>query len=309
MKVIIVGAGLASAIAVYLIHKKFPLAEIIVYEKNDIGGLMKNDVVNDITIQLYGPHVFHTTDNNIRDLMLEIFNSLNINWETYYIQVLVDVDNKLYTLPYSKLTGLSKEEYYSKVIEPYTLKQWGNINKDAINRLHELNYYTTHYHGPATFSCVFDHNKFFEKIFEYAHVIYKEVTEQDLVNMDADIKIYTGYRENCQFKYTKFDHQLLNKDLQCYQINTPDITKEYTRIIDFCYMSNKPIQSELHPILYEIPCKEFDKDGIICYPLGNPNKEYENIVYLGRFGKHKYFDMECVVNDVLTWFNNFIDTN
>ena len=25
-----------------------------------------------------------------------------------------------------------------------------------------------------------------------------------------------------------------------------------------------------------IPCKEFDKDGIICYPLGKPNKEYEN---------------------------------
>lgn len=140
MKVVIVGAGLASAIAVYLLQREYSDVDITIYEKNAIGGLLRNDTVNGTIVQLYGPHVFHTTDNAVRDLMLEIFAKYNIHWETYYDQIFANVDNKLYTLPYSRLTGLTHDEYYHKIIEPYTLKQWGYINEDAINRLHQLNY-------------------------------------------------------------------------------------------------------------------------------------------------------------------------
>lgn len=333
MKIVIVGAGLAGAICVYLLRKKYPLAEIIVYEKNEIGGLMVNMKVNGMTVQKYGPHVFHTSNNDVRDLMLEIFDKYNIEWETYYLQVYASVNNKIITLPYSKLTGLNHDEYYSQIIEPYTLKQWGKINNDAINRLHELKYFTTHYHTPETFSCIFDHTTFFNQIFSSATIIHKELTEHDLANMNADIKIYTGYREDCQFKYTKFVHELLNDDLHCLQMNVPDINVEYTRIMDYCYLSNKPIQTDLHPICKEVPlhvkepssCEEpplqelgslqepplrepvsanefANSYKIITYPIGEVVRDYEGIVYLGRFGVHKYLDMECVVNDVLQWF-------
>ena len=325
MKIVIVGAGLAGAICVYLLHKKYPSAEIMVYEKNEIGGLMVNMKVNGMTVQKYGPHVFHTSNNDVRDLMLEIFDKYNIEWETYYLQVYASVNNKIITLPYSKLTGLNHDEYYSQIIKPYTLKQWGKINNDAINRLHELKYFTTHYHTPETFSCIFDHTTFFNQIFSSATIIHKELTEHDLANMNADIKIYTGYRENCQFKYTKFVHELLNDDLHCLQMNVPDINVEYTRIMDYCYLSNKPIQTDLHPICKEFPLRELgsceepplqesvsvnetpvnetsNSYKIITYPIGEVVKDYEGIVYLGRFGVHKYLDMECVVNDVLQWF-------
>lgn len=303
MKVVIVGGGLASAIAVYLLQKKYNDIDIdiTVYEKNEIGGLLRNSIDNGITVQLYGPHVFHTTDNAVRDLMLEIFTKYNIHWETYYSQIFANVENKLYALPYSKLTGLSQDEYYHKIIEPYTLKQWGYINEDAIKRLHQLDYYTTHYHANASFSCIFDHNTFFNKIFEKCHVIHKELSESDLESMHADIKIYTGYRENCQFKYTKFEHELSSTDQSMFTVNYPELCYPYTRIMDFTYLSNDPIKVNIHPICKEIPLN--NHDGIVCYPLGTPCKEY-NVTYLGRFGKHKYLDMDKTVKDVLEWFNN-----
>lgn len=309
MKVVIVGAGLASAIAVYLLQREYSDiniteysdVDITVYEKNEIGGLLRNDTVNGITVQLYGPHVFHTTDNAVRDLMLEIFAKYNIHWETYYDQVLANVDNKLYSLPYSKLTGLSQSEYYHKIIEPYTLKQWGYINEQAINRLHQLNYYTMHYHANASFSCIFDHNTFFNKIFAKCHIIYKELSESDLEAMDADIKIYTGYRENCQFKYTQFLHELTSTDQGVFTVNYPDKSYPYTRVMDFTYLTNNPIVTSMHPICKEVP----SDNGVVCYPLGTPCKEY-NITYLGRFGKHSYVDMDTCVKNVLEWFNNNI---
>lgn len=301
MKVVIVGAGLASAIAVYLLQREYEDVDITVYEKNEIGGLLRNDTINDITVQLYGPHVFHTTDNAVRDLMLEIFAKYNITWETYYDQVFANVDNKLYSLPYSRLTGLTHDEYYHKIIEPYTLKQWGYINEDAIKRLHQLDYYTTHYHANASFSCIFDHNTFFNKIFEKCHIIHKELSESELESMNADIKIYTGYRENCQFKHTRFLYELTAIDQGVFTINYPDKSYPYTRIMDFTYLTNNPKITSIHPICKEIPCD----NGVVCYPIGIPCKEY-NVTYLGRFGKHKYLDMDQTVKDVLDWFNNDI---
>lgn len=96
MKVVIVGAGLASAIAVYLLQREysdvnitiFSDVNITIYEKNAIGGLLRNDTVNGVTVQLYGPHVFHTTDNAVRDLMLEIFTKYNIHWKHTIIKFL-----------------------------------------------------------------------------------------------------------------------------------------------------------------------------------------------------------------------------
>lgn len=83
----IVGGGLAGAIAVYLLHKKYPTAVIDVFEMNAIGGLMRNSDVNGQIVQLFGPHVFHTESDEVRNLMLKIFTELNIKWETYYLQV------------------------------------------------------------------------------------------------------------------------------------------------------------------------------------------------------------------------------
>ena len=264
MKVVIVGAGLASAIAVYLLQKKYNNIDITVYEKNEIGGLLRNDIVNGITVQLYGPHVFHTTDNTVRDLMLEIFNKYNINWETYYSQVFANVDDKLICLPYSKSTNMSQDEYYNKIIEPYTIKQWGYINENAIKRLHQLDYHTSHYHATATFSCIFDHNTFFDKIFENCHIIHREVSESELESMNVDIKIYTGYRENCQFKHTQFIHELSSNDQQAFIINYPEMSYPYTRITDYTYLTNNPTKVKMHPICKEIPSQEKSpQDGII----------------------------------------------
>lgn len=301
MKVVIVGAGLTSAIVVYLLQKEYNNVDITVYEKKEVGGLLRNDTVNGMTVQLYGPHVFHTTDNTVRDLMLEIFTKYNIHWETYYHHALANVDNKLYTLPYSKLTGLSQSEYYHKIIEPYTLKQWGYINEQAIKRLHQLNYYTLDYHANATFSCIFDHNTFFDKIFENCNIIHKELSESALEAMDADIKIFTGYRENCKFKHTVFKHEITSTDQGIFTVNYPDSRYLYTRIMDFTYLTNNHHTVKYHPICKEIP----STDGIICYPLGTPSKDY-NVTYLGRFGKHSYNDMDTCVKDVIKWFNNNI---
>lgn len=301
MKVVIVGAGLASAIAVYLL-KKYYDCDIMIYEKGNIGGLMYNKNVNGITVQAYGPHVFHTTNNIVRDLMLEIFTKYNIKWESYYLQALANVNNTIYQLPFSKSTGLTHDEYINKIIKPYTKKQWGEYNESAVKRMHELNYYTSHYHTTALFSCVFDHTEFFKRIFECCNIINEELSEQQLEQMDADIKIYTGYREGCQFKRTQFKHEITTEDQGCLQMNYPDLDKEYTRVMDFCYLSNNPIKADIHPICKEIPILNDNSTHMITYPIGNTKRSY-NVVYLGRFGTHKYLDMDQVVMNVIEWFN------
>ena len=327
MKVVIVGAGLASAIAVYLLKKHFD-CDITIYEQKNIGGLMRNDTTNNITIQLYGPHVFHTTDNNIRNLMLEIFNHYNIKWETYYLQVFANVNNNIHSLPYSKMTNLSHDNYINKIIKPYTQKQWGKYNEDVVQRLYELDYYTGHYHTTATFSCIFDHNDFFNKIFKGCNIVYDKCSEYELSLMDADIKIYTGYRENCEFKKTLFRHKLSANDQGCLQMNYPGLDKKYTRVMDYCYLTNNPIKCDLHPICEEIPSSNMfnnilssiinccNNEDIICddhiintYPIGDVKKNYDGIVYLGRFGLHKYLDMDKVVASVLDWFKDYTKHN
>ncbi len=157
--VIVVGSGLAGATAANILGNQ-GLKVLVVERKPHIGGQcydFKNEV--GLTIQKYGPHIFHTSKKQVWDFVTR-FTDFN----TYCHRVLSCVDGELYDFPINRQTinklfqkslseaeipvflqnEVSKAEFqipfrsfrdaivsqvgetiYSVFIENYTRKQWG----------------------------------------------------------------------------------------------------------------------------------------------------------------------------------------
>lgn len=92
-QVIIIGAGLSSAvIANQLAKKKY---DVIVYEKNNfIGGNCYDFFKNKVLIHRFGPHIFHTNDQEVYSFICQ-FTKLN----NFVNKVLVKHKNIYFPLP------------------------------------------------------------------------------------------------------------------------------------------------------------------------------------------------------------------
>ena len=160
-KIIIVGAGLSGATIARLLAESG--RDVIVVDKRDTIGGNAYDYVdkNGITVQQYGPHIFHTNDKGVFD-----FLSKFTEWRKYEHKVLAKVrKDKLVSVPFnltslfelfplakgenvkqaliseyglgSKVTILQMRKHLNPVIREfadfvyknifciYTLKQWG----------------------------------------------------------------------------------------------------------------------------------------------------------------------------------------
>lgn len=95
-KAIIFGAGISgSTLARYLAENNYL---VTIYEKNNFVGGNCFDFVDDnnILIHKYGPHIFHTSNEEVY-AFINRFCKLN----GFINEVLVDIDNKKYPLPFN----------------------------------------------------------------------------------------------------------------------------------------------------------------------------------------------------------------
>ena len=212
--------------------------------------------------------------------------------------------------------SLVGKDIYQKLVKGYTEKQWGRDCKDLpafiIRRLpvrftYNNNYFNDKYQGIP--------------VGGYTQIIEKMLSGTDVLLNTPDIAdktIYTGeidkYYNYCygklDYRSLKFETEVLDKDN--YQgnavVNYTEREIPYTRIIEHKHFEfgNQPktVITKEYPAAYDGTNEPY-------YPINNEvnNEIYQKyksladketkVIFCGRLGEYKYFDMDKVIENTL----------
>ncbi len=214
---------------------------------------------------------------------------------------------------------------YEKLVKGYTEKQWGRkatdlpsfiIKRLPVRFIYDNNYFNDSYQGIP----IGGYTQIIEKMLDGIEVRlnYDYFDHREEMNQIADKIIFTGPIDKfydykfgeLEYRSLRFETETLN--ISNYQgnavVNYTDYEIPYTRIIEHKHFdfvdTNKTI------ITREYPAK-WDKDKEPYYTINdekntslyNKYKELsendEKIIFGGRLGQYKYFDMDKVIAEAL----------
>ena len=218
-------------------------------------------------------------------------------------------------------------DVYEKLVKGYTEKQWGRDCKDLpafiIKRLpvrftYDNNYFNDLYQGIP----IGGYNVLIEKLFEGADietgVNYLEFREK--YNAMADKVVYTGpidaYFDYClgklEYRTVRFETEVLDTDN--YQgvavVNYTDREPAYTRIIEHKHFAfgtqPKTVISKEYPSEWAEGMEPYypvnDARNQALYQRYAALAESENVIFGGRLGEYKYYDMDKVIEAAMHRF-------
>ena len=226
--------------------------------------------------------------------------------------------------------SLIGKDIYEKLIKGYTEKQWGRDAKDLpsfiIKRLpvrftYDNNYFNDRYQGIP----IGGYTKIIEKMLEGIEVRLNSnfFDKREEYENIADKIVFTGMIDeyyNCcfgklEYRSLEFETEVLNEEN--YQgnavVNYTEREIPYTRIIEHKHFEYG--QQEKTVITREYPC-EWKEGDEPYYPVNNErnNKLYlkykeladkeEKIIFGGRLGEYKYYDMDKVIEKVVKDIKN-----
>ncbi|EGT2248784.1 UDP-galactopyranose mutase [Escherichia coli] len=224
-----------------------------------------------------------------------------------------------------KAISLVGFDIYEKLIKGYTEKQWGRKATDLpsfiINRLpvrftFDNNYFSDLYQGIP----IGGYTKMVEKMLDgiETRLGVDFLKNRDSFRKIADKIIYTGpideFYDYCfgmlEYRSLRFENEVINSNN--YQgnavINYTESHVPYTRIIEHKHFD--PIETNHTVITREYPC-EWKKGDEPYYPVNDDLnmelfKKYKqlansenNIIFGGRLGEYKYYDMHQVIKSAL----------
>ena len=364
---VIVGAGLAGSTLAYLLNQMDFKVKVI--DKRDtVGGNCYTEERDGIDIHIYGPHIFHTSDEEVWEFVNRFANFNNfIN-----SPMAVAPDGNIYNMPfnmntfskiwpdvktpqdailkikseidkYSKLhennfiSNLEEQAIsmvgttiYELLVKGYTEKQWGKscteLSPNIIKRLplrftYNNNYFNDTYQGIPKYGYTNMIKNMLNGIEVQCKVDFINNREKYL--NEAKYIVYTGrIDEYYDYKYGKLEYRSLRfvtEKLSCsnYQgnavVNYTGRTPDYTRIVEHKHFNPNKISNVTY-ITYEFPSKSgdpfyplSDEDNIKLYQKYKDYSEKDNkVIFAGRLGKYKYFDMDDVIRDCLNLANSII---
>ncbi|MGX6971783.1 UDP-galactopyranose mutase [Vagococcus lutrae] len=223
-------------------------------------------------------------------------------------------------------------DIYNRLVKEYTEKQWGRSCKELprfiINRLpvrfnYDNNYFNDKYQGIP----IGGYTQIVEKMLSHdnieVHLNTDFFSDKEKFEQEASKIIYTGmidqYFDYCygtlEYRSLKFETEIL--DCENYQgnavVNYTDKDTPYTRIIEHKHFEfgkqNKTVITKEYP-------SEWQKGDEPYYPINDSkntemykkylklSKEYPNIVFGGRLGMYRYFDMHMVINEAFNALKN-----
>lgn len=229
-----------------------------------------------------------------------------------------------------KLVGI---DGYEKLIKGYTLKQWKKDPKELppeiIKRLpvrytYDNNYFNDIYQGIP----IEGYTKIFEKLLQNTEYILNinYLENKSYWNNLSKYVIFTGKIDEyfnyqygrLEYKTTNFVHTKLNVDN--YQgtamMNFTDEKIPYTRIIEHKHFefSTSPVTW----ITHEYPAIYTDETEPL-YPVNDVinnqlykkykvlSEKEQNILFGGRLGEYKYYDMHQVIESALNFVSKLIE--
>lgn len=362
---VIVGAGLAGSTLAYLLNQMDFKVKVI--DKRDtVGGNCYTEERDGIDIHIYGPHIFHTSDEEVWEFVNKFANFNNFinspmavapNGEIYNMPFNMNTFSKIfgvktpreallkirddiyeyYKTHSNKITNLEEQaismvgpKIYELLVKGYTEKQWGKscteLSSDIIRRLPLRFIYNNNYFNDKFQGIPIDgYTKMIENMLKgievECNVDFMKNKEKYLE--EAEYIIYTGRIDEyynymfgeLEYRSLKFKTEKLN--IFNYQgnavVNYTGRTPDYTRIVEHKHFNPDKLSSVTY-ITYEYPSKIGDP----FYPLSDENniklyqkyKDYsekdDKVIFAGRLGKYKYFDMDDVIRDCLDLANSII---
>lgn len=314
MKIKIIGCGLSGITCAILLKEKGH--EIKIFEsRNHIGGNCYDSNVCGTLMHNYGPHLFHTNDD-------EVFNFLSkyTKWFDYKNQPKGNTKLGLISLPYSKKTvkeigrELTQEEIIDVIFKDYSEKQWGvpfeNIPKSITNRIPK----TKDCEDPTWFEgekyqCLPQegYTKMMENMLEGLEVKLNS-TNEEWKSYSADLTIYTGKIDEfydykfgeLPYRSLEFKHFFTSKKLIHPIINENNKNVNYTRKYDHSFFNLNHKGPTIITEEYPIECKKGDVpfypipfgDGLSLYSKYKELADKEsNIIFVGRLATYTYLDM------------------
>lgn len=324
----IIGCGLSGITAAVLLKEQGYKVTIFEQRKH-IGGNCFDSYINNTLVHQYGPHLFHTNDEEVF-----AFLSKYTEWFPFENRVKGLTDLGLISLPYSKKTikeigrELSQEEITDLIFRGYSEKQWGvpfeEIPKTITNRVPKTKDCEdpTWYEGDK-YQCLPLHGytKMMENMLEGIEVRLG-CNNEDWKSFESDLTVYTGkideYFNYCYgklpYRTLTFDVKISDTKLDYPIINYNQKEKPYTRVYDHSYFSKNHEGSTV--ITVEYP-KQMEKDSEIPFypiPFGEGIKTYQqykeladketSVVFLGRLATYTYLDMWMAVKQAILKIKN-----
>lgn len=216
-------------------------------------------------------------------------------------------------------------DVYIKLIKGYTEKQWGRdckvlpafiIKRLPLRFTYDNNYFNDRYQGIP----IGGYTKIVEKLLEDTKVIlnmeykqfmkeYPDMTEK--IVFTGPIDEYFDYQLGVlEYRSVRFETEVLDEDN--YQgnavINYTERSVPYTRIIEhkhFDYgIQDKTVISREYPSEWKLGDEPYypvndDKNNELYLKYKELANKENNVIFGGRLGEYKYYDMDKVIENVL----------
>ena len=130
---LIVGSGFFGSICAYELNKKGYKC-LILENRNHIGGNCYTENQDNIHIHTYGPHIFHTSNENVWEWVNQF-----VSFNNFTLRPVANYKGEIYSLPFnmwtfSKLWGVTHPDQAKRVIEQQSeeIKNPSNLEEQAI---------------------------------------------------------------------------------------------------------------------------------------------------------------------------------
>ena len=223
-------------------------------------------------------------------------------------------------------------DIYEKLVKGYTQKQWGRpctqlpsfiIRRLPVRFTYDNNYFNDKYQGIA----IGGYTKMVEKMLEGCELRLNTDYFEHKAELDAaaDKVIFTGridrFFDYCfgklEYRSLNFEHELVDKEE--YQsvavVNYTDSESKFTRIIEHKHFegtkSTKTIITREYPAEFKEGMEPYypvndDKNSELFEKYLELSKKQEKVIFGGRLGLYKYFDMDDTVKAALDLANSIL---
>lgn len=251
MKIKIVGSGLSGITCAILLKERGHQVEIF-ESRNHIGGNCYDSNVSGTMMHNYGPHIFHTDDEDVFSLL-----SRYTEWMPFKLQPKGNTYLGEISLPYSKKTikeigrELTQDEIINFIFKDYSEKQWGvpfnEIPKSITNRIPK----TANCEDPTWFEgqkyqCMpkFGYTEMMKNMLD-GITVHVGVDNNEWKKYDADLTIFTGKIDDyydcvygkLPYRSLEFRHHMTENKQHTFMLNQNRIDIPYTRMYDHSYVT------------------------------------------------------------------------
>ena len=303
---LVVGAGLYGAVFAQKAHAAGK-SVLVVDKRPNIAGNVYTEPVEGIQVHKYGAHIFHTNNKAVWDYVRQF-----AEFNRFTNSPVANYHGELYSLPFNMYT---------------TEKQWGRpcdqlpafiIKRLPVRLTFDNNYFNALYQGIPVGGYTKMVGHMLDGIEVRLNVDY--LAEKDALDALAEQVVYTGPIDayfgfrlgTLEYRSVRFETELL--DIPNFQgnaaVNYTDRETPWTRIIEHKWFEfgkdengnelpktviSREYSSEWKPGDEPYYPVNDEKNGALYARYRDLAEQEKNVIFGGRLGEYKYYDMDMVI--------------